>query len=145
MLIFRATVDQGAMTMKAYSIITRVLLSDYLMSNSWRFGESYPSADLKSVYSTASTGWTLITDILPLCRSAVGVFYSPNRLGHLGHFGGCFTPLQPTVLKYWFTGLICHIQILHLLVKYYSKNKYSHRKNFVTFFLLMVLSSRIHV
>ena len=26
---------------------------------------------------------TLVWEVLPLCRDAVGVFYSPNQLGHV--------------------------------------------------------------
>ena len=31
-------------------------------------------------------GYSLVGDILPLCREAVDVFYSPSRLGHFGCF-----------------------------------------------------------
>ena len=39
---------------------------------------SYPSPEIQSVYSTAP----VVEGVLPLCRNAVGVFYSPSRLGH---------------------------------------------------------------
>ena len=48
--------------------------------------ESYPSAAMQSVYSAALTDWatghTLGGGVLSLCRNAVGVFWSPSRLGH---------------------------------------------------------------
>ena len=40
-------------------------------------GESYPSAEVQSVYSTAPADWALIGGALPLCWGAVGVFNSP--------------------------------------------------------------------
>ena len=47
-------------------------------------GDSY-SAKMQSVYSTAPANWdtghSLVRRVLPLCRDAVSVFYSPNRLG----------------------------------------------------------------
>ena len=48
---------------------------------------SYPSAEMQSVYSTAPVDWAKIVrchiqdtrrGVLPLCRDAVGVFYSPT-------------------------------------------------------------------
>ena len=49
-------------------------------------GGSYPSAEKQSVYSTAPDDWikghSLEKGALLLCRDAVGVFYSPNRLGN---------------------------------------------------------------
>ena len=70
------------------------------------FGESYISAEMQSVYSTALADWTtrwgsltplqrcsrcilppqptglLVGGVLLLCRDAVGVFYSLSRLGY---------------------------------------------------------------
>ena len=70
-------------------------------------GESYPFAEIQSVYSTASANWAtrwghlipllrcswcilqpqptgpLVGSVLPICWDAVGVFYSPSQLGHL--------------------------------------------------------------
>ena len=70
-------------------------------------GESYPSAEMQSMYSTAPSDWTLcwgsltplqrcsqcilqpqatglfVGGVLPLCRDAVNVFYSPKRLDSL--------------------------------------------------------------
>ena len=66
MLPLRARVDLGAMTMKGYSTFpkTPALLEPYnqivFRHNRTLIGES----------------------ILPLLREAVGVFYSPSRLGH---------------------------------------------------------------
>ena len=78
-------------------------------SPSWldhSLSESYPSAEMQSVYSTAATDWTthwgsltpvqrcsrcilqsqptgpLVEGVLPLRRDAVGVFYSPSWLDH---------------------------------------------------------------
>ena len=43
---------------------------------------SYPSAKMQSVYSVAPTDWVtghlLGEGVLPLCKDAVGVFYSPR-------------------------------------------------------------------
>ena len=55
------------------------------------FGESYPSAEMQSVYSTAPTDRALLGEVLPLSSDAVGVFYNHNRLGP--HWGS-LTPLQ---------------------------------------------------
>ena len=44
-------------------------------------GESYPSAEMQSVYSTAPSRLGLVGRILPFCRDAVGVFYSPQPIG----------------------------------------------------------------
>ena len=59
--------------------------------------ESYPSAEMQSAYSTASADWatrTLIERVLPLCRDAVGIFYSLSRLGHQDTYWESLTPLQ---------------------------------------------------
>ena len=45
--------------------------------------ESYPSAEMLSVYSTVAADRAIsLVGILLLCRNAVGVFYIPNRLDH---------------------------------------------------------------
>ena len=54
-------------------------------------GESYPSAKMQSVYSTAQADWTHVGEFLLLCRDAVDVFYSPSRLDPRW---GSLTPLQ---------------------------------------------------
>ena len=50
-------------------------------------GGSYPTAEMKSVYSTAtaSANWATVYSldgVLPHCRDAVGVFHSHSQLGH---------------------------------------------------------------
>ena len=64
-------------------------------------GESYPFAEKQLVYSTSPADWTRYMQdtrwgILPLCRKAVGVFYSPSRLSqtHTGHSLGGLNSLQ---------------------------------------------------
>ena len=60
-------------------------------------GESYPSAEMQSVYSAVSADWantTLVGGVLPLCRDAVGVFCSLSRLGQHDTHWGSLTPLQ---------------------------------------------------
>ena len=62
-----------------------------------RLGGSYPSAEMQSAYSTAQIDWATghsFGRVLPLCRDAVGVFYSPNRLGHRILVWEGLTPLQ---------------------------------------------------
>ena len=67
-------------------------LSDCLVSYPGHSkSESYPSAEMQSVYFTASADWALIEGVLPLCRDAVSVFYS---LSQLGPHWGSLTPLQ---------------------------------------------------
>ena len=45
-------------------------------------GDSQPSTEMQSMYSSAPVDWaTLVEEVLPLCRDAVGVFYSPILLG----------------------------------------------------------------
>ena len=59
--------------------------------------ESYPPADVQSVYSTSPTEWAIRSHfwgVLPFCRDTVGVFYSPswldwdNLVSYPGHFWG---------------------------------------------------------
>ena len=48
------------------------------------FGEPYPSTEMQSVYFTVTAKWAtghLFGGVLPLCRDAVSIFYSHNRLG----------------------------------------------------------------
>ena len=55
--------------------------------------DSYPSVEMQSVYSSVPTNWvTLAIGDLSLCRDAVGVFLSPNQLGHTRY--GSLIPLQ---------------------------------------------------
>ena len=59
--------------------------------------ESYPSAEMQSVYSTAPANWAtrhLHGGVLPFCRDAVSVFYSPSQLGHKTLAWGSLTLLQ---------------------------------------------------
>ena len=67
-------------------------LSDSLLSYLGNLlGESYPSAGVQTVYSTAPADWAtraLVRGVLLLCREAVGVFYSTSRLGHRTLVGG---------------------------------------------------------
>ena len=70
---------------------------------------SYPSAEIQYVYSTAPADWvfrTLIGEFLPLCRDTVCVSYSSSRLGlqdthwriliPLQRYSMCILQLQPT-------------------------------------------------
>ena len=62
-----------------------------------RSGKSCPSAEVQSVYSTALADWGTgdsFGRVLPLCRGAVNLFYSPSRLGHRRFVRGSLTPLQ---------------------------------------------------
>ena len=43
--------------------------------------ESYPSAEMHSVYSTAPTDWVFVGGVLPVCRDVAGVFCRPSRSG----------------------------------------------------------------
>ena len=61
MLPLQARVDLGAMAMKGYSVIPKSPASDCLVS---QIGHS-------------------LDGVLPLHKGAVGVFYSPSRLGNL--------------------------------------------------------------
>ena len=55
--------------------------------------DSYPSAEMQSVYSLVPTNWvTLAMGLLSLCSDAVGLFLSPNQLGHTRY--GSLIPLQ---------------------------------------------------
>ena len=48
------------------------------------WGESYLSAEMQSVYSTAPANWAtrrLVGRVLPLCKDAVSLFYHPSQLG----------------------------------------------------------------
>ena len=52
---------------------------------------------MQSVYFTAPTNLAIgfsLEEELPLCRDAVGVFYSPNQLDHRTLFGGSLSSLQ---------------------------------------------------
>ena len=93
------------MAVKGYSAFSKVptllkphspsdCLVSYLGSS---FVESYSSAVMQSVYSTAPADRvtrTLVGEVIPLCRDAVGVFYSSSRLGHPDTRWGSHTPLQ---------------------------------------------------
>ena len=75
--------NQGVLCIPQNSSITRASLLNCLMSylgHSCRVG-SYPSVEIQSVYSTAPSDWALDEGVLPLCRDAVSIFYSPYRLG----------------------------------------------------------------
>ena len=62
MLPLRARVELGAMAMKGYS--------------------AFPKAPAPSDFLVSYPGHSLGGGVLPLCREAVGVFYSPSRLGN---------------------------------------------------------------
>ena len=53
--------------------------------------ESYISAEMQLLYSTAQAYWATFGGVLHLCRDAVVVFYSPSLLGH---FWRSLTSLQ---------------------------------------------------
>ena len=66
--------------------------------------ESYTSAEMQSMYSTAPADWsTLVAGVLHLCRDAVNVFYSSSRLVHtrcvsltpMKRCSRCILQLQP--------------------------------------------------
>ena len=62
-----------------------------------RWGESYPSAEMQYMYSTAPANWATghsLGGVLPFCRDAIHVFYSPGRLGNRTLVGGSLTLLQ---------------------------------------------------
>ena len=85
MLPFQVRVDLGVMPMKGYSGIAKAKPSDCLVSYlGYSLEESYLSAEIQSVYSTAPADWATgdsFGGVLPLCRDTVGVFYCPSRLG----------------------------------------------------------------
>ena len=59
--------------------------------------ESYSSAEMQLVYSTASanlTNKTLVEGVLLLSRDVVGIFYSPSQLDHQETCWGSLTPQQ---------------------------------------------------
>ena len=74
------------------------------------FEESYPAAEIQSVYSAVPTDWTtrtLIWGVLPRCRDTVGVFCSTNRLDNQDTHLRSLTPLQRysrCILQYQPTG-----------------------------------------
>ena len=110
MLSLQARVDLGAMTKERYSTFPKgrtLLKSNHLVSYPGHsFSESYLSAEGQSVYPTAPADWAtrwgrvtpqqrcsrcilqpkstgpLIRGVLPLCREAIGLFYSPIQRGH---------------------------------------------------------------
>ena len=82
----------------------------------WFLGGLYPPAEMQSVYSTAPTNWAdswvgctplqrcsqcilqpqptglILGWVVPPCRDAVSVFYSPNQLGWF--LGGLYPPAE---------------------------------------------------
>ena len=47
-------------------------------------GESYPSAEMQSVFTVAPADWAaLLGGVLPLCRDSVGIFCGSSCLGQL--------------------------------------------------------------
>ena len=59
MLLLRDRVDQGAMAMKEYSAFPNCSLNIILFNviSGHSFWESYPSEEMKSVYSTLLADW----------------------------------------------------------------------------------------
>ena len=60
-------------------------------------GEFYPSTEMQTVYSAVTADWatrTLVGGVLPFCRDAVSVFCSHIRLGHPDTRWGSLTLLQ---------------------------------------------------
>ena len=47
-------------------------------------GESYPSAEMQSLYSATPADWATLGESYPVCRDAVDIFWSPVRLGSVG-------------------------------------------------------------
>ena len=107
----QARVNPGAMAMKGHFAFPKApallephhqIVLCYIYDTSWR-GVCYPSAEMQLVYSTAPTdealewcvtplqrcNWCTLqpqltrleSGVLPLCRDAIGVLYSPNWLG----------------------------------------------------------------
>ena len=72
-----------------FQICSRCILQP--QSTGPSLGQSYPFSEMQSVYSTAPVDWALVEAVLPLFRDAVGVFYSPSRLGSRW---GSLTPFQ---------------------------------------------------
>ena len=76
-----------SLTIKLFSVISEHLLGEGF----------YPLAEKQSVHSTAPADWAtghLLVGVLPLNREAIGVFYSPSRLGHRTLVGGGLTSQQ---------------------------------------------------
>ena len=104
MLPRRARVDLGAMAIKGIlcipqrSINTGASPSNCFVSYPGHsLEESYPSAKMQSVYSTPTTECAtmkVVGGVLPLCRDAVVVYYTHNRLRHHETRWGSLTPLQ---------------------------------------------------
>ena len=63
-------------------------------------GESYPFAEMQSVYSATQADWAtgaLVGGVLPLCRDAVSVFCNPSRLGYRSTRWGSLTLCRDAV------------------------------------------------
>ena len=77
---------EGVLHIPLSSSITGTSPSDCLVSYPGHLlQESYSSAELQLVYSTAPANWVtrrLVGGVLPLCRDAVSLFYSPSQLDH---------------------------------------------------------------
>ena len=97
-MLDNSTSNQGVLSIPQNSSITRTSPSDCLMSYPGHcLKRSYPSVEKQSVYFTAPADWTTKTpveEVLPLCRVAVSVFYSPSRLDHQDTRWGGLAPLQ---------------------------------------------------
>ena len=89
--------NEGVLDIHQSSSITETSQLDCLVSYPGHsLEESYPSAEMQSVYSTAPTNkathYVCVWEAVTLCRDAVGVFCSPSRLSHL--LRGGLTPVQ---------------------------------------------------
>ena len=71
----------------------------------------YPSAEMQSMYSTAPANWatrTLVGGVLPFFWDAVGVFYSPSRLGHWHTIWWGFTLYRDAVSVFYSPSWLGH-------------------------------------
>ena len=73
-------------------------------------GESYPSAETQSVYSIAPADWATRHPwgVLPFCREAVDVFYSPRGLSHKTLVGGVLPFCREAVGVFYSPGRLSH-------------------------------------
>ena len=80
-----------------------VKIVQFSISRQFKCKNSSISAETQSMYSTAPADWARVGRVLVFCRDAVGVFYSPSRLGPhwvsfslLQRCSRCIVQPQPT-------------------------------------------------
>ena len=68
------------------------------------------TGDSPSDYLVSYSGHTLRGGVLPFCRGAIGVFYSPSRLGHRTLVWGWFLPLcRDAVSVFYCPSRLCQV------------------------------------